>query len=192
LLEKPACISAEEAELLCTAAERSEAQLGICFQNRYLEGVEAAKRFLSDKKILGMAGAVLWRRDREYYLSSDWRGKRATEGGGVLINQAIHTLDLMLWLGGMPEFVTATVSNRHLPGVIDVEDTAECYWETENGGAILYATTAASKNYPVSIKIDAGCHTVEITGGSCEIDGVKLSDARGNNPAGKDYWGITG
>lgn len=189
LLEKPACINEKEIEMLISAQEKSKAQLGICFQNRYLEGNKVAKEFLKDKTIFGIIGTLLWSRDEDYYSISEWRGSKQKEGGGVLINQAIHTLDLMLWLTSMPKYVTATVSNRHLQGIIEVEDTAECFWEIENGNAMLYATTAASKNYPINIKIDSGAHTVEITGESCEIDGNKFSDSC-VSMVGKKYWGI--
>ncbi|MDD4002580.1 MAG: Gfo/Idh/MocA family oxidoreductase [Clostridia bacterium] len=190
LLEKPACINEKEIEMLRAAQKESGAQLGVCFQNRYLEGIQTAKKFLKDKKVQGITGTVLWSRDKEYYTLSEWRGSKQKEGGGVLINQAIHTLDLMQWLSGTPEYITATVSNRHLIGVIDVEDTAECYWETENGSALLYATTAGSRNYPINIKIDVGEHLIEIAGENCEIDGINYCRIQSGKTEGKDYWGI--
>ena len=189
LLEKPASINEKEIDMLISAQANSKAQLGICFQNRYLEGNKDAKVFLQDKSICGITGTLFWCRDKDYYSLSGWRGTKEKEGGGVLINQAIHTLDLMIWLAGMPEYLTATVSNRHLQGIIEVEDTAECFWEIEKGNAMLYATTAASKNYPINIKIDSDSHTVEITGESCEIDGNKYSDSN-ISMVGKQYWGI--
>lgn len=189
LLEKPACINEHELDMLISVQKLSNAQLGICFQNRYLDCNITAKKYIKDKLIYGITGTVLWSRDKDYYTLSDWRGNNQKEGGGVLINQAIHTLDLMLWFAGMSEYVTATISNRHLEGIIEVEDTAECYWKIENGNALLYATTAASKNYPVNIKIDSSGHTVEILGETCEIDGLKLYN-ESKTSLGKSYWGI--
>ena len=189
LLEKPACINENEIQMLIKAQKNSKAQLGICFQNRYLEGIIAAKQFLANKKILGISSTVCWSRDKEYYTDSDWKGRKNTEGGGVLINQAIHVLDLMLWIGQYPKYVVGNVFNGHLQDIIDVEDTADIYYETESGNALLYATTAASKNYPINIKIDAGEHLVEIIGESCEIDGVKFLSKHESTLA-KDYWGL--
>ena len=80
---------------------------------------------------MGALGIVSWNRDEKYYASGEWRGKWDTEGGGVMINQAIHTLDLLQWICGMPVCVTAHVSNDSLQGIIEVEDTASALFECE-------------------------------------------------------------
>ena len=72
---------------------------------------------------------VTWKRDAAYYGQAAWRGRWATEGGGVMINQAIHTLDLLLLLAGRPVQVEGTIANRHLREEIEVEDTAEMHIE---------------------------------------------------------------
>lgn len=191
LCEKPLCISEEEISQIRTQLGKTRAKLGICFQNRYLDANVAVKQFLENKKIRSVMGTVLWNRDAQYYLSSGWRGKKATEGGGVLINQAIHTLDLMIWFTEMPEYISSNVSNKHLTGVIEVEDTADCYWETSAGTRMmLFATTACSKNYPVNIKFDVEGHNIEILGSTCRIDGRQICEPQANIFETKDYWGI--
>lgn len=191
LCEKPLCINVEEIEQIRCCLNKTKAKLGICFQNRYLSANIAMKKYLTDQKINNIIGTVFWSRDADYYISSKWRGRIITEGGGVLINQALHTLDLMIWFTEMPEYVTACLSNRHLPNIIDVEDTADCYWETKEGTkTIFFATTAASKNYPINIKFDAKGHKAEIIGNTCIIDDMKISETESHGFESKDYWGL--
>lgn len=189
LLEKPACISEEELESLKAAERRSKARLAICLQNRYLEVTRAAKQFLEGKKVLGVLGTVFWIRDKEYYASSDWRGRKDKEGGGLMINQAIHTFDLMMYLGGEPKNLKASIANRYHGDVSEVEDTAEIYWETEHGRAQLFATTAASCYYPINIRVHTSEGILEINGDCCKINGVDIREA-GFSSYGKSYWGI--
>lgn len=66
-------------------------------------------------ELLGTKANVTWHRDYNYYDHSDWRGKWSTEGGGLLINQAIHTLDLLQWLGGPLTAVKGHVDNHFHP-----------------------------------------------------------------------------
>ena len=116
-----------------------------------------AKEYLEDKKVSAAVAHVAWNRDADYYATADWRGKWESEGGGLLINQALHTLDLLQWLAGKPESLVASVSNLTLDGVVEVEDTAVILGE---GKARLsfFATNGAGEDLPVEItvKTDAG------------------------------------
>ena len=73
---------------------------------------------------LGAVASVTWFRDADYYRQRPWRGRWATAGGGALINQAIHTLDLLLWCLGDARDVRGRASTLFLDDVIEVEDTA--------------------------------------------------------------------
>ena len=84
-------------------------------------------------KVVGGRAFVTWRRDETYYAGSPWKGNLATEGGGALINQSIHTLDLLLRYLGLPEQVEASCSNHHLKGIIEVEDTVEAWMAFGDG-----------------------------------------------------------
>lgn len=153
LCEKPLCISEEQLCDLRNAAKASKGKLGVCHQNRYESAMKALKEMCRDG-VQGAFGHVVWKRDEDYYLSGEWRGKWDTEGGGVMINQALHTLDIMQWLCGMPDYVTANVSNDHLKGVIEVEDTASALFEYENGASFnFFATTSADASFPVMIRL---------------------------------------
>ncbi len=151
LCEKPLCISMEQLATVRRAAENSSAYLGVCQQNRY-EPNFLRLRELTQGGVVAGGGFVLWKRDENYYRSGAWRGTWEQEGGGVMINQALHTLDLLQWMCGMPEKVTSHISNDHLKGVIEVEDTAQALFECADGRRLsFYATTAAGADFPVSL-----------------------------------------
>lgn len=150
LLEKPAGISLDDIKLLQQAATDSGRQIGLCFQNRYNKGSLQAWLFMRSG-ILGPVQAaraqLTWHRDQAYYNQADWRGRWATEGGGVMINQAIHTLDLLIWLAGRPVSVSGSYAKRQPDLSIEVEDTAECMMMLENGAnASFYATNAFARD----------------------------------------------
>jgi UDP-N-acetyl-2-amino-2-deoxyglucuronate dehydrogenase len=198
LLEKPPFIRAEDMQPLNEAIEKSGKTFGICFQNRYKETVLTAKSLLDSKKagkILGARGFVTWKRNEVYYTGSSWRGKWATEGGGVLINQAIHTLDQMLWLVGDPVSVEGTTSNHHLSGVIEVEDTAEMYFDFgDNVHGIFYATTSNCCDSAVYLEIDCENYKIILEGQTLSVqtyDG-QVRQFCSNPPVkvtGKECWG---
>ena len=145
-LEKPLAVTAAEADALIAAEKESTARLCVCFQNRENPTTKEAHRLAEeDGGVKAAYASVFWHRDEAYYKSGDWRGKYATEGGGVMINQAIHTLDLLCEFLGEPTEVTATTANHHLRGIIEVEDTCEGIIRfTDGKQANFYATTAGA------------------------------------------------
>ena len=155
--EKPMAITVAEAEKMIKVSKETGKLLGICFQNRFNTTSIKVKELLSSGKagrVLGGRAFMTWNRDREYYASDAWRGTWDQEGGGALINQAIHTLDLIQWFIGDVEKVTGSIHTRLLEGDIEVEDTAEATILFRDGTAVLFY---ASNNYcmdaPVSIEI---------------------------------------
>lgn len=152
LCEKPLCIRREDIGRILDAESRSTAQLGVCQQNRYLEVNEFVKEYLADKKIVGAHGSVAWNRDADYYNSAEWRGTQDQEGGGVLINQALHTLDLVQWFCGEPTEVVASKDALMLGDVIEVEDTLSARYFGENPFS-FFATNCAPCDFSVQINI---------------------------------------
>ena len=151
LAEKPLCIKEEDIARILDAERASDAVLGVCLQNRYNPSTLLAREILAEKRVKYAFGSLLWHRDAAYYASGDWRGKWATEGGGVLINQAIHTLDLLILTCGDPRSVTARTSSLALRDVIEVEDTVCASF----GGKVpfgLYATNTAACDMPAEIR----------------------------------------
>ena len=144
LLEKPVCISDEEIDRLLEAERKSTGRICVCFQNRFNPATLEAKKLVEECGGVDHARAlVTWNRDEKYYRSEDWRGKIKTEGGGVLINQAIHELDLMIDFCGDPAEVSAKTANHRHAETIEVEDTAEMIVEFKNGANAFFSATTA-------------------------------------------------
>ncbi|MDR2505368.1 MAG: Gfo/Idh/MocA family oxidoreductase [Oscillospiraceae bacterium] len=147
LCEKPMAASVQSALELVRMDAYGE-RLCVIFQNRYNPSSVRAKEIIESGelgRIVTLKAQMTWRRGAEYY-SDDWHGKLALECGGVLINQCIHTIDLMMWLGGRARRVKGGISTDLLQGVIEVEDNAHAVIEYEAGHiGLLYA----SNNYGV-------------------------------------------
>ena len=191
LCEKPLCIRYEDIDRILAAEAASTAILGVCHQNRYLASNLFAKDYLKDKKILGAHGSVVWHRDASYYASADWRGKWETEGGGSLINQALHTLDLLQWICGMPTHVLAHTANDHHKGQIEVEDLAAARFECADGTLFnFYATTSAGKSFPAHIRLRlSDKQTLHAENDLLTVNGALLQDKNRESGIGKSVWG---
>ena len=162
LCEKPLCISESDIVRVLEAAQKSHAQVGVCHQNRYNPANRAVKSYLEGKNSLCATASVTWHRDAAYYRSGDWRGKWATEGGGVLINQALHTLDLVQWLVGMPDSLQAVTSCMTLSDEIEVEDSAVILAGKYRDGFTFYATNGGPADCPVEITILADGECIKL------------------------------
>ena len=191
LLEKPMCISLSEISEMTEAEKCSTARASVCFQNRFNDSYLYAKDLIQKSGELFSAYAtVFWYRDKNYYLESDWRGKYATEGGGAMINQAIHTLDILTSLLGRPISVTGTVSNHHLKDVIEVEDTAEGLVEFESGSrANFYVTTAAAATDSISVVLKSKSYRIDIRSSELFVNGEKIHFPKEESFIGKEYYG---
>ena len=164
-LEKPMAITPEDLDALIAAEEQSTGRVCVCFQNRFSPTYRRVRELCdADGGVLTAAATVIWQRTKEYYTESGWRGQRATEGGGVMVNQAIHTVDLLCRFLGKPVGVCATCANHHLKGVNDVEDSSEGVIYFEGGRqACFYATTAAVAPHDfTNIVLTTKHHTVEM------------------------------
>ena len=150
LTEKPIEISTERADELIGAARESGVKLGVMFQDRFKPDIRRLKQWIDDGAIgkpLLIDARVKWYRSPGYYSESKWRGTLALDGGGALINQAVHTLDLLLWLFG--DVVRVQARTATVMHAIQGEDTAIALLEFASGalGTVL-ATTAAFPGYP--------------------------------------------
>ncbi len=152
LIEKPMALSVAECDAMIGACERANVTLGVVFQMRFEPLSRKLKSIVDSGKLgrlLWVSANAIWYRTDEYYRSAPWRGTWAHEGGGVIINQAIHVIDLMLWLSApsMPTRVTAQM--RTLNHSIEVEDGAVAILEyADNRLGVIQATTAAYPGYP--------------------------------------------
>ena len=196
LCEKPMALSSEDAGKMIEARDKAGKQLAVCFQNRYNEASIYMKQVMESGalgKLLGARGQVTWNRKPEYYTTSPWRGRWATEGGGVLINQAIHTFDLLQWLTCEMKTVEASISTKRLKEAIEVEDTVDVLMTGPDGERILfYASNCYVKNAPVELEIIGENGSLKMIGNQVytELDGkVEMHDYSSGVVLGKDYWG---
>ena len=163
LTEKPAGVDCASVREMCEAAKRSGKTFGVMFNQRANKLFAEAKRIMDSGELGELRRMVWiitnWYRKQEYYDSGDWRATWSGEGGGVLINQAPHNLDLWQWMCGMPEKLRAEcyVSKHHQ---IEVEDDATIFAEYANGASATFITSTG--DYP-------GTNRLEITGSAGKI-----------------------
>jgi predicted dehydrogenase len=132
---------------MLAAARKSGITLGCISQRRFYEPVQRMKRAIDGGKIgrpaLGVFIQYSWR-DAAYYESDPWRGKWDTEGGGVLVNQSPHQLDILLWLMGPAAEVTGYWANLNHP-TVEVDDTAVASIRFKSGGLGSIITSLSQK-----------------------------------------------
>jgi UDP-N-acetyl-2-amino-2-deoxyglucuronate dehydrogenase len=198
LVEKPLEINLARANALVQACESANVSLAVMLQHRLREAASALKTLL-DKGELGQlvsaAASVRWWRPQSYY-DEPGRGTLARDGGGVLITQAIHTLDLLLSFTGLPERVmgmAATSPVHRMEG----EDTAAALLNYAGGAiAVVQATTAAYPGFTERIELngthgtatlEAGVLQVIFTSGKTLTLGAFQASGGGANPMEFDH-----
>ena len=180
LVEKPVDVSTSRVDALLAEVDAAGVRLGVCFQDRLHPDIHAVKMLVAGgalgRPVLG-SGHVKWYRPPEYYAGSRWRGTRTLDGGGALMNQAIHTIDLLLWMFGDVARVSASTATRlH---AIEVEDTAVATLEFESGAlGVLEAATSVYPGYPRRIELTGTEGTLVI-----EHDRLVRADLKAGGPA---------
>ena len=152
LVEKPLEVTTARCDKLIDACSNAGVQLGTIFPSRFLKSAQLMKSAAEQGRFgtISLAAAyVKWFRTQAYYDSGKWRGTWELDGGGALMNQAIHSVDLLLWLMGPVKSVSAMTALRAHER-IEVEDAATAILEFESGAlGTIEATTAA---YPGTLK----------------------------------------
>jgi len=145
LVEKPLDITTARIDALLEEVTRARVTLGVFFQDRLKPDIVLLKRLLDEQRIgipVMATGEVKWFRPPEYYAASQWRGTWALDGGGALMNQGIHTVDLLLHLLGPVVRLSGVIATRFHR--IEAEDTAVGALHFANGAVgTIEATTAA-------------------------------------------------
>jgi len=148
IMEKPLDSSVAGGRRLVEAsASADRGRLFVISQYRYCPGLAAVRKAVDEGlfgKMIMCRASVRWYRDDTYYLGSNWRGRRCGENGGVLINQAVHAIDALLWLLGRPQEVQGLLT-RTRPEVVECEDTAVLMFRW-TGGTV--GTLEASTSCP--------------------------------------------
>ncbi len=155
LIEKPMARNVAEADRIIAACREGGVTLGAMFQMRFMP----LPRQIKDELRTGRLGRVFladcyakWWRSPEYYTASSWRGRREQEGGAVLINQAIHSIDLLQWLAGPVKRVTGRVATA--VHAIEMEDVAVATVEFTSGAfGVIEASTATYPGFTERIEL---------------------------------------
>ena len=155
LVEKPIDITVDRADALIGACEKARVKLGVFFQDRVSSDFIKLKELIDSGKLgkpVLMSARIRWYRPPEYYEQSRWRGSWALDGGGALMNQGIHTIDLLLWLLG--DIVSIQAKARTALHDIEVEDTVVASFEFSSGAVgTLEASTAVYPGYPRRVEL---------------------------------------
>lgn len=198
LVEKPLDVSLERAGQMVTICEQSGVKLAVMLQHRMRDASLALARLIKDGSLgplLSASASVRWWRPQSYY-DEPGRGTLARDGGGVLMTQAIHTIDLLLCLTGMPDKVVAMASTSAAHRM-ECEDTVAAVLRYPNGAiGHIDATTAAWPGFPERIALnfaqgsatlEAGELRAELTDGRTIEVGVRQATGSGANPMAFDH-----
>ena len=168
VVEKPIDISLGAARRLIDGAAAHGVSLAVISQQRYNPGVQRAKALLDSGRLgrlVEVWASVPWHRTQGYYDSGPWRGTWALDGGGALMNQSVHYADLLCWLCGPPEVLSAacaTVSHD-----IEVEDLALALLRFDGGAlGMLEASTVAFPGFPATLRVSGTEGTIVLENGA--------------------------
>ncbi len=203
LTEKPISINPRDGERMIKAAKRNNVKLGVISQNRYNPGSQLVKKNLLTGKLGKVKAAKLilsYHKPDSFYKKSDWKGRLDKEGGGVLIDQAIHFIDVLRWL--IEDEVAYVEANtaRRMHKFIEVEDLAEGVIKFKKGAYIcFYLINFYSFDADAEIEMDCFNGRVKMVQNSARIgfsDG-RVVEAKPDpseyidyGQGRKDYWGF--
>lgn len=202
LCEKPMSIKYEDGVRNVELAEEKGVKYGIIFQCRYNNASKLVKEYLDNGtlgKVISARVVLTWCKPDEYYSLSDWKGTWDKEGGGVVIDQAIHSLDLANWfINDEIADVQANLSNRGHE-IMEVDDTAEGFIRYKNGATLgFWAMNNYGCDDAIEIRLFCENGKVVMDYDKAEIflnDGKKISAETTIDPdvfyeGGKEYWGF--
>lgn len=200
LTEKPMDIDFASAARAVSIAKEKRVLYGVVLQCRYNPSAQTVKRAVQSGrlgKIISARSVLTWSRPDEYYAESDWKGTWDKEGGGVVIDQAIHSIDLVNWMidSDVKDLSCAMYDRGHRS--VDVEDTAEGLITYANGARYaFYCMNNYGCNEPIEIKLF--CENGKVTFGYDEAvieynnGDVECVEKNSDYPpnGGKKYWGV--
>lgn len=197
LVEKPIDISLERADSLISACEKACVKLAVIFQHRFDEATVKLKRAVEEGKfgklILGDV-YVKWYRTQEYYDKGGWRGTWKYDGGGSLINQSVHTIDLQRYIMGDPDWLFGRIGV--MTHKIETEDLGLAIMEFKNGArGVIEGSTSIYPGLPERLEIHGEKGTAIIEGGKMVkwvIEGEEeITDEKADTGAAAEASAIT-
>ena len=201
LTEKPMDIDYESAYYAVERAKELGVTYGVIFQCRYNNSARLVKDAVTSGRlgrIISARSTLTWTRPDDYYAESDWKGTWDKEGGGVVIDQAIHSIDLVRWIvDSEVESISCSMANRG-HAAVDVEDSAEGLVTFKNGVKYgFYCMNNYGCDEPIEIrllcergKVVFGYDDAVITYFDGTVESAHKDDDRLSYKGGKDYWGV--
>ena len=201
LTEKPMDVDFESAERAVNEAKARGVQFGVIFQCRYNNAPRLVKRAIESGrlgKIITARSVLTWSRPDDYYSESDWKGTWDKEGGGVVIDQAIHSIDLVNWMvDSEVESISCSMANRGHDAV-DVEDSAEGLVTYKNGVKYgFYCMNNYGCDEPIEIrlyceggKVVFGYDDAYITYNDGTTEEAHPDSDLSDYGGGMNYWGL--
>jgi predicted dehydrogenase len=199
LTEKPMALTIKDADAMIATAKKNNRKLGCIFQTRYNESVITLKKMAMGGDFGALVSArsyLSWDRSKEYYENSDWKGTWTHEGGGVLIDQAIHSVDRVRYLAGSDvDWVEGSLHNHAHP-YLQVEDTVEACVHFKNGLFYnLFACDYNGADSPINIEFvgTKGSFGLIQDLGYSQIGGTRKEyrEVEPGESVGPSYWGTT-
>jgi UDP-N-acetyl-2-amino-2-deoxyglucuronate dehydrogenase len=180
VVEKPIDVTVAAADRLLDATASAGVALTVISQHRFDPGLQRLRELVDQGRlgriVLGEA-VTKWYRSQGYYDSGDWRGTWALDGGGALMNQGVHYLDLLCWIMGPVDQVTALCATQ--AHTIEVEDVALALLRFRSGAVgLLQASTAVYPGFPERLEISGTGGSVIVEGGA--IRSMELLDEKGD------------
>ncbi len=206
LTEKPVALTLQQADEMIRVQQETGVKLCVVFQTHFIQGVETLRSMVQAGrfgKILSARSQLTWNRPYSYYNGSDWKGTWAREGGGVLIDQAIHSIDRVRYiLGDDVQWIDGSIHNRchRAPkadgSLLRVEDAAEAAIGFQHGCIYsLYACDFYASDTPITIELlgeKGRCGLLQDMG-YYELDGcyTEIRHTYGERSVGPSYWGTS-
>lgn len=170
IVEKPIDADLAKADKLIETCHKEGVTLSVISQNRFTDAIREVRTAVAEGtfgKIIEGDVYVKWYRPQSYYDQDDWRGTKEQEGGGVLINQAVHFIDMLLWVMGPVKSVYAHVNT--VAHKMETEDIAAAMINFASGaGGVIQASTAMYPGLPARLEIHG-------TKGTAILEGTEIS-----------------
>lgn len=178
VVEKPMALTAKDCDEIINACEEREVKLEVISQNRFKETFRLVKALVDEGKLGRIVSADIYMkyyRSPEYYEASNWKGTWAMDGGGALMNQGIHGVDILLYIMGNVKSVFGFT--RTLARNIEVEDTASAVVEFSNGSlGVIQGTTSVTPGYPRRMEINGTKGSITLIEGEITVWDVDKMD----------------
>jgi predicted dehydrogenase len=188
IVEKPIEVTLERAAQLIKVCKENDVSLAVIYQSRWIQSIKELKKSLENQglgKVFMGDAYIKWYRGQDYYDSAAWRGTLELDGGGVLINQAIHTIDLLQWFMGDVESISgkiATLTHERLEG----EDNAVAIVKFRSGAlGVIEGSTSIQPAQPRRIELHGEKGTIILDGDDVKILGSEKADDGKENEKGE-------